>query len=64
MTTEQDPDGYSFVDDQEFSESASFVVSLQQVEDEGLCVVYTLMSSKNRVCRLKFNLRFCPSLDP
>lgn len=54
MTTEQDPDGYCFIDNQEFSKSANFIVGLQQVEDEGLCVTYTLMSSKSRACRLKF----------
>lgn len=62
VATEQLPDGYSLVDHQEFSGSASFAMGLQGVEDGGLCVAYALMTSKDRVYILKFNFRFCPSL--
>lgn len=40
VATEQVPDGYSLVDNQEFSESANFIMGLQGVDDEGLCVAY------------------------
>lgn len=62
VATEQVPDGYSLVDNQEFSESANFIMGLQGVDDEGLCVAYTLVSSKDQACMLKFNFSFCLSL--